>query len=264
MVMTPRMAASYLGIGKTTLYRYIAGGQIKTLKLSRKTLIRKEDLDALFTQAPNPLLSSAVQVAEVARAEPETGFDDVYTSRQVMELLGMSLAGVNKILNKENVKRTKVGCVTYYDKGHVDRIVQKRKRCEHCDIMDWYSTSDIIKKFGMTQTAVYSMAFDYGIPKKKSSGQTFYSKVHVDAVKNRQADELVPSDYLTIPELMEKYGMTRDRVEHYLRYHKVPRVKVGKIVKVSASEFDAIFHPGALQKPSQDCGKLTQKQNSTK
>lgn len=266
MVMTPRMAAKYLGIGKTTLYRYIGGGQIKTMKLAKKTLIRKDDLDALFTQSPNPLLQTAAQVASVVREEPETCFDDVYTSRQIMELMGMSLAGVCKILNKENVKRTKVGCITYYDKIHVDRIIKKRKRGEHSDITEWYSTSDIIKKFGMTQTAVYSMAFDFGIPKKKSKGQTFYSKLHVDAVKNKASVDLASADtsYLTIPDLMAKYDMSRDRVDHYLRYYKVPRIKVGKIVKVSSSEFDAIFRPGALQKPSQNCGNSTQKQNSTK
>ena len=47
-VMTPRDAAAYLGVGKTTIYRYLSDGQFKALRLQSKTLIRKEDLDSLF------------------------------------------------------------------------------------------------------------------------------------------------------------------------------------------------------------------------
>lgn len=59
-VMTPRIAASYLGIGKTTLYRYIEGGKIKVLKLSGKTLIRRSDLDSMFVVGATPLAAPKV------------------------------------------------------------------------------------------------------------------------------------------------------------------------------------------------------------
>ena len=37
-VMTPRAAAAYLGVGKTTIYRYLSNGQFKALRLQSKTL----------------------------------------------------------------------------------------------------------------------------------------------------------------------------------------------------------------------------------
>ena len=41
-VMTPRLAAEYLSVGKSTIYRYIKSGQIKILKLPTKTLFKNK------------------------------------------------------------------------------------------------------------------------------------------------------------------------------------------------------------------------------
>ncbi len=48
---TPREAATLLGLGKTTIYRYLVNETIKSLHLKRKTIIRRSDLEKLFDEA---------------------------------------------------------------------------------------------------------------------------------------------------------------------------------------------------------------------
>lgn len=240
-VMTPRVAAAYLGIGKTTLYRYIEGGKIKVLKLSGKTLIRRSDLDDMFVVGATPLAAPKIMPSQIEIPIEEKEF---YTTRQISELLGLSMAGTWALLKREKVKSVQERGVTFYDKKHIDRIKASRDTEDHPEITEWYSTSEIIKKFKMTQSAVYSMAFDFGIPKKKVKNQVFYSKAHVDAVKNRSKSKEAlagSGEYYSVKQIMEKFHMTRDRVDHYIRYHKLPRIKVGKIIMIPCEEFDKLF-----------------------
>ena len=50
--LTPIEAAKLLGVGKTTIYRYMAQGQFKALRLPARTLVRRSDLEAMFDNAP--------------------------------------------------------------------------------------------------------------------------------------------------------------------------------------------------------------------
>lgn len=50
--LTPMEAAKLLGVGKTTIYRYMAQGLFKALRLPARTLVRRSDLEAMFDNAP--------------------------------------------------------------------------------------------------------------------------------------------------------------------------------------------------------------------
>lgn len=41
-------AATIIGIGRTTLYRIIKSGQLPTIKIGTRTLIRRSDLEGLL------------------------------------------------------------------------------------------------------------------------------------------------------------------------------------------------------------------------
>lgn len=100
------------------------------------------------------------------------------------------------------------------------------------------------QKFGMTSSAVYSLVYTYKIPKKKIRNEVFYSKRHVDAAKGLA----VPAEpeYYTSAEAMERYGLTRDQLYHYLKWHKIPKVQEGRYLKISKKELDALFAPPVL------------------
>lgn len=240
-VMTPREAAAYLGLGKTTIYRYLSNGQIKALRLQSKTLIRKADLDSLFVTETRISTDSPVKRG---RKEVKFNLDDFYDVKAVMELFGMSYSGVSDLLKKAGVKERLICGRRIYPKAAVDKIYAQRQEDPHPEITEWYSTAEIVEKFGMTPSAVYSMAYDYVVPKKIVQRRTYYSRLHVDAIKGGFYLDMLQQasgQYITIEEIREKYGMNRDQVDTFLKGHNIRKVKVGKIVKILKEDFEREF-----------------------
>lgn len=75
--------------------------------------------------------------------------------------------------------------------------------------------------------------------KKKVGAATFYSKYHFYLAKGLV--EAKEPEYYTYPEAMAKYGLTRDQLHHYLKYHNITRVKKGKYTHILRSELDNLF-----------------------
>ena len=240
-VMTPRDAAAYLGVGKTTIYRYLSNGQFKALRLQSKTLIRKEDLDSLFVTEMRKCSDSPVKKG---RKEVKLDLSDCYDVKTVMELFGMSYSGVSDLLKKAGVREQLMFGRRIYPKADVDKVYAQRQEDPHPEITEWYSTAEIVEKFGMTPSAVYSMAYDYVVPKKIVQRRTYYSKLHVDAIKGGFYLDLLQQSsgqYITYEDIMSQYGMNRDQIDSFLKGHDIRKVKVGKIVKILKADFEREF-----------------------
>ena len=73
----------------------------------------------------------------------------------------------------------------------------------------------------------------------------YYSKKHVDIAKGLIASE--EPKYYTIAEAMERFNLTRDQLYHYVKYHNIPRIKVGKYTKILWAELDKFFEPPKIE-----------------
>lgn len=93
----------------------------------------------------------------------------------------------------------------------------------------------------MTLSAIYNLVSKEGIPKKKVGKEARYSKHHFDIAKGIAEPE-PPKDY-TYAEAMEKYGLTRDQLHHYLKYHNISRTKKGKYTYINRKELDDLLAP---------------------
>lgn len=91
----------------------------------------------------------------------------------------------------------------------------------------------------MTTSAIYTFVYESKVPKKKEGRNTYYSKSHIDKLKTVESP--IEPEYYSIPEAMGKYDMTRDQIYHYVKYHNIPKVKVGKFVKISKPDLDRIL-----------------------
>ena len=132
---------------------------------------------------------------------------------------------------------------TYWSKKHFDDYFAKK--APDPEIKKWYSTQDMQEKFGMTLTAIYSFVSKNAIPKKKVGIIVYYSKKHVDIAKGLIASE--EPKYYTIAEAMERFNLTRDQLYHYVKYHNIPRIKVGKYTKILRAELDKFFEPPKIE-----------------
>ena len=231
---TPSEAAKYIGISRATLYRYLETNLIKSVQLKRKTIIRKRDIESLFDNA-----------SPYKKHLPRTkhSITDFYTTAEIKEKYNIQESWLYKVAKEHNIPRTFNRGKTYWSKKHIDSYFEKK--APDASITEWYSVAELQEKFGMTLSAIYTFVYKNVIPKRKEGKMVYYSKKHFDIAKGIAMPE--EPQYYTIPEAMEKYNLTRDQLYHYVKYHNITRIKVGKYTKILRSELDKFFEPPKIE-----------------
>lgn len=229
-VMGPRLAAEYMSVHVSTIYRYLACGILKAAQLPGKTLIRKADLDMIF-DSPDGY-----------RIRPRLGHTppkELTTVKATAERYGLSFAGAYKIIKDNKVPTYSIRGKAYYSMSTITSIFRKREENSFPEITEWYTAKEIQENYGMTEAAVYSFASDNGIPRKKVKGVTLYSKPHTDRLKRK--DEIKSPDMYTVQECMKRHGMSRDQVYYYLKTYRIERFSRGRYCLFRRKDFDDIF-----------------------
>lgn len=222
--------AFLLSVGRMTVYRYLHSGSLSAVQIGGKTFIRRKDIDIMFDAK-----------AEY-KAKPSTDrkpISELCTVAEIKERYKVNESWIFKVAKEHNFPRTLNKGKTYFSRKHVDAYFSKKN--QHTGIAEWYSVDDIMERFNMTVNSVYSFVSENSIPKKKEGKYVFYSKYHVDKLKEEAQPEKL--EYYTVPEAMEKYNMTRDQIYHYVKYHKIPKVKIGKSIKIAKQELDSVLNP---------------------
>lgn len=220
--------AFLLSVGRATIYRYLQSGTLKALQVGRKTFIRRIDIDDMFDN---------IQEYQAKPSIERVPISEVYTVAEIKEKYKVNESWIFRVAKENNFPRTLSKGKTYFSRKHVDAYFSKKH--QHTGIAEWYSIDDIKKKYNMTTSAVYSFVSENTIPKKKEGRLVYYSKTHVDKLKNSEPP--TKEEYYTVPEAMEKFNMSRDQIYHYVKYHNIPKVKVGKFVKISRPELDQVL-----------------------
>ena len=225
-----RETAVILGITVRATYNLIYRGQLKASKLSpRMTIIQKASIQEMLD-------SYSYAKAPKKKDEPITEF---YTTTEIKEKFGVSNSWIFKVGKEKNIPKIFRMGNTYWSKSHIEKAIAALQPDE--SINEWYSAADMQQKFNMTLSAIYNFAHDHSIPKKKVKREVFYSKRHVDIAKGLVEPE--KPLYYTMKEAMEKFGMTRDQIYHYVKVFGVPKVMEGKYVKISKKELDEALAP---------------------
>ena len=227
-------AGKLLGLSRQAVYNMVKAGNLKASKISsRLSFIRRVDIDAMLENRPYKTLHPKDTV-------PITDF---YTTAEVKEKFGVKESWIYEIAKEHNIPRTFNRGRTYWSKKHIDSYFAKK--APDASITEWYSVAELQEKFGMTLSAIYTFVYKNVIPKRKEGKMVYYSKKHFDIAKGIATPE-VPQ-YYTIPEAMEKYNLTRDQLYHYVKYHNITRIKVGKYTKILRSELDKFFEPPKIE-----------------
>lgn len=232
--LTPTETAQYLGVCRTYIYDSINRGKIKVTRIGRKTLISKADIHAMFDYL-TPKEMEQVEAAE----KKSKSISDFYTRAEIREKFGVKDSWIYKVVAENNVPKTILRGKAYFSKSHIDRLFSARK--ENPEITEWYSVEDIQEKYGMTLSAIYTLVSKIGIPKRKEGPKVYYSKYHFDVAKGAKSAEDV--EFISVPEAMGKYSLTRDQLYHYVKTYKITKLRCGKYVKLNAKELEALFNP---------------------
>lgn len=227
-------AGKLLGLSRQAVYNMVKAGNLKASKISsRLSFIRRVDIDAMLENRPYKTLHPKDTV-------PITDF---YTIAEIKEKFGVKESWIYEIAKEHNIPRTFNRGRTYWSKKHIDSYFAKK--APDASITEWYSVAELQEKFGMTLSAIYTFVYKNVIPKRKEGKMVYYSKKHFDIAKGIASPE--EPQYYTIPEAMEKYNLTRDQLYHYVKYHNITRIKVGKYTKILRSELDKFFEPPKIE-----------------
>ena len=227
-------AGKLLGLSRQAVYNMVKAGNLKASKISsRLSFIRRVDIDAMLENRPYKTLHPKDTV-------PITDF---YTIAEIKEKFGVKESWIYEIAKEHNIPRTFNRGKTYWSKKHIDSYFAKK--APDASITEWYSVAELQEKFGMTLSAIYTFVYKNVIPKRKEGKMVYYSKKHFDIAKGIATPE--EPQYYTIPEAMEKYNLTRDQLYHYVKYHNITRIKVGKYTKILRSELDKFFEPPKIE-----------------
>ena len=232
--LTPTETAQYLGVCRTYIYDSINRGKIKVTRIGRKTLISKADIQAMFDFL-SPKEGEPVEVTE----KKGKSISEFYTRAEIREKFGVKDSWIYKVVADNNVPKTILRGKAYFSKSHIDRLFSARK--ENLEITEWYSVEDIQEKYGMTLSAIYTLVSKIGIPKRKEGPKVYYSKYHFDVAKGAKSAEDV--EFISVPEAMGKYSLTRDPLYHYVKTYKITKLRCGKYIKLNAKELEALFNP---------------------
>ena len=185
-----------------------------------------------------------ITACENNKPKEKAPITEFYTTAEIKEKYGVKDSWIFKVAKENNIPKTFSRGKTYWSKKHIDAYFAKK--APNPDITEWYSVVEIQEKFGMTLSAIYSFVSKNVIPKKKVGITVCYSKKHFDIAKGVAEPE--KPQYYTIPEAMEKFNLTRDQLYHYVKYHNITRIKVGKYTKISKSELDEFLAPPQIKK----------------
>lgn len=232
--LTPTEVSAFLGVGRTSIYRYIRNGKIKAVRFDGKTLIWRSDIDKMFDY---------ITVCENNKPKEKTPITDFYTTAEIKEKYNIQESWLYKIAKEHNIPRTFNRGKTYWSKKHIDSYFAKK--AHDASITEWYSVAELQEKFGMTLSAIYTFVYKNVIPKRKEGKMVYYSKKHFEIAKGISTPE--EPKYYTIPEAMEKFNLTRDQLYHYVAYHNITRIKVGKYTKIVRAELDKFFEPPKIE-----------------
>ena len=227
-------AGTLLGISRQAVYKMVAAGHLKASKISsRLSFIKRSDIENMLENKPY----------EKRNKKDIAPITEFYTTAEVKEKYNVVDSWIFVVAKKHNIPRTFNRGKTYWSKKHIDNYFGKK--AADPEITEWYSVQEIQDTFGMSLAAIYTLASKNAIPKKKEGIMVSYSKKHFDIAKGiAQPDE---PQYYTVAEAMAKFNLTRDQLYNYAKYHNIPRVKVGKYVKISRSELDKLFEAPKIE-----------------
>lgn len=227
-------AGTLLGISRQAVYKMVAAGHLKASKISsRLSFIKRSDIENMLENKPY----------EKRNKKDIAPITEFYTTAEVKEKYNVVDSWIFVVAKKHNIPRTFNRGKTYWSKKHIDNYFGKK--AADPKITEWYSVQEIQDKFGMSLAAIYTLASKNAVPKKKEGIMVSYSKKHFDIAKGiAQPDE---PQYYTVAEAMAKFNLTRDQLYHYAKYHNIPRVKVGKYVKISRPELDKLFEAPKIE-----------------
>jgi len=231
--LTFSKAAILMGCSRQYVYKLVSQGKLKASRISnRMAIIRRADIERMlegnpynkvvFGNRPKPtILKQRQKKQETAPVsdEPLT----YLSGEEVMSIYKVKQMWLYTTAKRNQIPMCRIAGKNYYSKSHVEECLGLT--VDTSTITEWLTTDEVFEEFGMKPTAIRAYAYRHSIPTKKEYGITYYSKTHLEEL--RQMDMMADERYCTVNEVSEKYGLSKANIHHITKVHGIEKKKVG-------------------------------------
>lgn len=171
----------------------------------------------------------------------------ILTITEASLLVGVSRPTIYSYINNGELECMRMGCKTFirlsdiFDRFKTKELEILKPSSELSPILEVYTMQEIMDKYKIREAWVYKIVRERRIPKIYKRGRCFYSKPDVDKHFTKPEVEIPITEWYNTEEAMAKFGLTRDALYHYVKYHNIPKVKEGRCIKISKRHLDKIF-----------------------
>ena len=222
-------AAALLGISRPTIYKIIANGELKTIRISERIVrIKKSDLEQLQTKTLAPIKHSVTETNKTIA--------EYITVEDALQQFKISLTWFYKKIKGKDIVPVMIKGKAHYSLLPLRKIFTKK---QYTEIVAWYTVSEIVEKFGVRKEYVYEHSSNHKLPRKKQGREVLISKYHWGKSKGLAPTE--KEDYYTVPQATEKYGIGRSHLYDLIRAHKIPKTARGKNIMIHRQSLDNLM-----------------------
>lgn len=226
-----RETAIVLGVGKSTVHRYCVAGTLKCIRMNKRIIIRRKDLDGMFENAPAyRVMPRPIRVPQYDRVT------EYYSAQEVAEKYGYSKGAIHRMAASKKVPGKLFEGAYLYSKPHIEDVY--RDKLPDKSISEWYSVKEIMDIYHLSQCAVYGLVSIHKVPRRNDKGKTIYSKSHIDAIMRRRNGDESITEWYTMEEIYNQYMMEPNYVANFAFTNKIPRKRNGTKALYSKTHFD--------------------------
>lgn len=134
--------------------------------------------------------------------------------------------------------------MTLIRRADIERIFEshvytKKVKPERKPITEFYTTTEIKEKFGVSESWVFKIGKEKNIPKILHHGKTYWSKQHVEKHFAKHIENNAIVEWYSVQDMMEKFNMTTSAVYCFVSKYGIPKKKVKSSVFYSKQHVDA-------------------------
>lgn len=173
---------------------------------------------------------------------------DFLSPTQCAKLLGICRRAVYYYLESNHIPCIQFKGRTRIRRADIEALFDNaseyvmRKKQEVKPITEFYTSKEVMEKFGIGNAWLYKMASKHNIPKTTSRGKTLWSKKHIDRVFGKPVkDEVNKEEWYTVDEVCAKFGMKKDALYRMVSELKITKQKIRNVVHYFRREIDAVM-----------------------
>ncbi len=160
-------------------------------------------------------------------------------------LLSVGRTTIYRYLKNNTLKAVQTQGKTFIRRSDIDEkfdnseLYSARPAREPKTITEFYTLSEIKKKFNVKDTWIYKVVRENEIPKTLINGKAIFSKKHIDnyfAKKNPAHPNI--KEWYSVKDLQEKHQLSLSAIYSFVSENSIPRKKIGRQVYYSKSHFN--------------------------